>query len=579
MTGSVEAGKGWSTWLKKELTWKKELILIKVIQFLYSGGTSSILPYLTLHMQELGLTVAEIATVYAFLPITSILGPPLSGLVADRFGRFKQVVVANMVLTVVLHCALLYVPARPRASIRMSCGPDGNVLTWSCNTCHQQLNNTQLQLTLQLCEFDCVSPPSELSVCVHEEDLATCHNYSLFDQITLNGTVLSWREEEKCNHTLYNPLYDQQVYHTLSCSSQCHVKCQVMQVPQCHVSDDPDSTANTFWIYFVLRMIATFFLNSLFTMMDAMTLAIVRQHNGDYGKQRFLFILGLATVPLLAGFTLDWHEASVGYKDYSPAFYLGAALCLVSAALITRLCFTVEPSGDKVVADLLKLVTRPEINVYLVMVLVMGSNWGFLESYLFLYLETLHAPSYLMGLTLTVGSLVGMPVMLIADAVVEKLRRPTIFIISFFIYAIRHIGYSYINDPWLVFPFEVLEVFTYQLMWVAAITYCSILAPKGLLATMTGLTGAIHFSLGRGLGSLVGGHLINNLGLPAAFRAYGGIAAGSGILYVLIHFCYIKKKLSAREEERQREAGECLPMMDNDAAHVLVNQVTAESSL
>ncbi|XP_069191153.1 major facilitator superfamily domain-containing protein 6 isoform X3 [Procambarus clarkii] len=494
MTGSVEAGKGWSTWLKKELTWKKELILIKVIQFLYSGGTSSILPYLTLHMQELGLTVAEIATVYAFLPITSILGPPLSGLVADRFGRFKQVVVANMVLTVVLHCALLYVPARPRASIRMSCGPDGNVLTWSCNTCHQQLNNTQLQLTLQLCEFDCVSPPSELSVCVHEEDLATCHNYSLFDQ-------------------------------------------------------------------------------------DAMTLAIVRQHNGDYGKQRFLFILGLATVPLLAGFTLDWHEASVGYKDYSPAFYLGAALCLVSAALITRLCFTVEPSGDKVVADLLKLVTRPEINVYLVMVLVMGSNWGFLESYLFLYLETLHAPSYLMGLTLTVGSLVGMPVMLIADAVVEKLRRPTIFIISFFIYAIRHIGYSYINDPWLVFPFEVLEVFTYQLMWVAAITYCSILAPKGLLATMTGLTGAIHFSLGRGLGSLVGGHLINNLGLPAAFRAYGGIAAGSGILYVLIHFCYIKKKLSAREEERQREAGECLPMMDNDAAHVLVNQVTAESSL
>ncbi|XP_069191154.1 major facilitator superfamily domain-containing protein 6 isoform X4 [Procambarus clarkii] len=494
MTGSVEAGKGWSTWLKKELTWKKELILIKVIQFLYSGGTSSILPYLTLHMQELGLTVAEIATVYAFLPITSILGPPLSGLVADRFGRFKQVVVANMVLTVVLHCALLYVPARPRASIRMSCGPDGNVLTWSCNTCHQQLNNTQLQLTLQLCEFDCVSPPSELSVCVHEEDLATCHNYSLFDQITLNGTVLSWREEEKCNHTLYNPLYDQQVYHTLSCSSQCHVKCQVMQVPQCHVSDDPDSTANTFWIYFVLRMIATFFLNSLFTMMDAMTLAIVRQHNGDYGKQRFLFILGLATVPLLAGFTLDWHEASV-------------------------------------------------------------------------------------GLTLTVGSLVGMPVMLIADAVVEKLRRPTIFIISFFIYAIRHIGYSYINDPWLVFPFEVLEVFTYQLMWVAAITYCSILAPKGLLATMTGLTGAIHFSLGRGLGSLVGGHLINNLGLPAAFRAYGGIAAGSGILYVLIHFCYIKKKLSAREEERQREAGECLPMMDNDAAHVLVNQVTAESSL
>ena len=31
-----------------------------------------------------------------------------------------------------------------------------------------------------------------------------------------------------------------------------------------------------------------------------------------------------------------------------------------------------------------------------------------------------------------------------------------------------NVGYSYITNPWLAFPFEALEVFTYQLKKVAA---------------------------------------------------------------------------------------------------------------
>lgn len=34
-------------------------------------------------------------------------------------------------------------------------------------------------------------------------------------------------------------------------------------------------------------------------------------------------------------------------------------------------------------------------------------------------------------------------------------------------------------------------------MWVSAATYCSILAPKNLLATLIGILGMAHFSLGN----------------------------------------------------------------------------------
>lgn len=42
-----------------------------------------------------------------------------------------------------------------------------------------------------------------------------------------------------------------------------------------------------------------------------------------------------------------------------------------------------------------------------------------------------------------------------------------------------------------------MEALSCHLMWVAAATYCSILAPKNLLATLIGVLGMAHFSLGN----------------------------------------------------------------------------------
>jgi len=53
------------------------------------------------------------------------------------------------------------------------------------------------------------------------------------------------------------------------------------------------------------------------------------------------------------------------------------------------------------------------------------------------------------------------------------------------------------RDPWWVFPFEAIESLAVHLMWVAAATYCALLAPKNLLATLIGLSGMSHFSLGK----------------------------------------------------------------------------------
>lgn len=86
-----------------------------------------------------------------------------------------------------------------------------------------------------------------------------------------------------------------------------------------------------------------------------------------------------------------------------------------------------------------------------------------------------------------------------------------------------------------------MEALSCHLMWVAAATYCAYLAPKTLLATLIGVLGMAHFSLGRGSGSFVGGFLIGEVGTREAFRYMGCAAVVGGFMYKLMHFTWLKK--------------------------------------
>lgn len=95
-------------------------------------------------------------------------------------------------------------------------------------------------------------------------------------------------------------------------------------------------------------------------------------------------------------------------------------------------------------------------------------------------------------------------------------------------------------------------------MWVAAATYCTVLAPKGLLATLIGVLGMAHFSLGRGSGSFFGGLLIGTCGTREAFRYMGLMAVVGGVLYYALYLVYLKKfdVIDDKDDQEGAENGE-----------------------
>lgn len=58
-----------------------------------------------------------------------------------------------------------------------------------------------------------------------------------------------------------------------------------------------------------------------------------------------------------------------------------------------------------------------------------------------------------------------------------------------------------------------MESLSVHLMWVAAATYCTLLAPKNLLATLIGVVGMAHFSIGWIYFSVIYNFIVNLLAL------------------------------------------------------------------
>jgi hypothetical protein len=275
--------------------------------------------------------------------------------------------------------------------------------------------------------------------------------------------------------------------------------------------------------------------------MDPIALTMVEKYNGDFGRERLFSMFGMAIFSPITGILIDYSSEKLGFTDYQPAFYTYDILLLVSAFTVLRMPLGDKVPADNVFRDLWNLLKMPHVICFIFFLFLLGNFWGFIESFLFLYLKELGAPNYLLGFTLTVGTVSSIPFLYTAEKITKIFGHVNLIVIAFISHACRLVGYSFIEDPWWCFPFEAMEALSCHLMWVAAATYCSILAPKNLLATLIGVLGMAHFSLGRGSGSFAGGFMIGEVGTRDAFRYMGLVAVAGGVAYKIIHAMWLKK--------------------------------------
>uniref|UniRef100_U5EED9 Putative transporter n=1 Tax=Corethrella appendiculata TaxID=1370023 RepID=U5EED9_9DIPT len=634
------------------------LIMLKITLFVMYGATSSLLPYLTIHMQSIGVTVEEIAIIYLALPFTTFLSPPITGFLVDKFGRYKPVVIMSLLLNALFHHALLFIPQQEIPGIMPSAyvmrHPEtGNVeVWWSPCPSRECPEEEEIDLIVDQCLDHCilneqnpkieiVPPPTRaptikklatpsdngdkddlnfqiktknkfknrtndvlsssssttteyyseqilnkqtvsddegdeswvvagsgdatfLILDMHPDlgdpienlgmEIEQDDNETITDFKTRFGEALLWKsginvtalEEEdlRCGGLVISSNMSMTYDLRLSeLAADCMIqKCQFRSNgPDICPPDYKESDDTVFWIYFILRFLATTMLSAGVTIMDPIALTMIEKYGGDFGRERLFSSIGMAIFSPITGLMIDQFSQGLGYTDYSAAFYTYDILLTISAISVFLMPLGEKLPADNVFKDLFNLLKMPHVIIFILFLFVLGNFWGFIESFLFLYLKELGAPNYLLGITITVGTVSSIPFLYGAERITRICGHVNLIVIAFIAHACRLVGYSFIENSWWCFPFEAMESLSCHLMWVAAATYCALLAPKTLLATLIGVLGMAHFSLGRGSGSFFGGFLIGEVGTREAFRYMGLVAFVGGIAYKFIHAIWLGK--------------------------------------
>lgn len=86
------------------------------------------------------------------------------------------------------------------------------------------------------------------------------------------------------------------------------------------------------------------------------------------------------------------------------------------------------------------LIKTSELNILLLLMTLLGTFWGYLKTFVYVYLEDLHASKLLMGLTVTISIVPSLPFLYKSSAVVQFCGHHYLIMLAFVAYCIRFAG-------------------------------------------------------------------------------------------------------------------------------------------
>ncbi|XP_043494218.1 uncharacterized protein LOC122519090 isoform X1 [Polistes fuscatus] len=343
----------------------------------------------------------------------------------------------------------------------------------------------------------------------------------------------------------------------------------------------------TFWLYLVIRVFIGIIGGTTFAMFEGAVIAILREQEADYGLQRIYGSIGGMISSPLSGLLIDYASRDKGYTDFRPAFYLYAGLKLISGLLMLAINLEFKSPATNVVSDVLTVLKNVEVVALFIACFILGTAWGYIESFLFWLIQDLGGSRSLMGITITVGGIAGIPLLVLSGPIISKIGHANVLFIGFVFYAVRLCGYSLIYNPWFTLIFEALESVTSSLSFTAAVTYAAKLSTTTTDTSIQGLLGGLYYGVGKGSGSLIGGYLMKAFGTRPTYQIFAVISLVTGLIYFFFNALYLKKRpqvegndivkkkpktMTSNQNGLDRGIVETIPLDEKNQHHDITNE-------
>ncbi len=272
----------------------------------------------------------------------------------------------------------------------------------------------------------------------------------------------------------------------------------------------------SFPVALVLVTLMAFMGAPVVSLVDSATLSMLGERRNEYGRIRLWGSVGWGLTAPIVGwvfqrFQLVW------------MFYIYASFMALNLFTTGRMTFPKQVSSTPFWRGLRSLFSDRQWVLFLLLVFVAGIGNAAHTSYMSLLMSQLGADKTLMGIALTLSTLSEVPVMFFSSILLKRFSPRGLLAIALFFSGLRCILYAFVGNAAGVLAIQAIHGLTFPILWIAGVTYAAENAPEGLGATAQGLFGGVLMGFGMAAGSLLGGMLIDSVGISGMYAFTGAL--------------------------------------------------------
>lgn len=142
----------------------------------------------------------------------------------------------------------------------------------------------------------------------------------------------------------------------------------------------------------------------------------------------------------------------------------------------------------------------------------MGFGVGLVFSFLFWHLQDLGGTPTLYGLASVINHISEIGAFFFSVNLIRKFGHTKVLCAGLLFNVVRFLYVAWLDNPWWVLPFELIQGVTHAAVWAAACSYITHNTDPDYRGSAQGVMTGIYQGLGRGSGAILGGVIINQFG-------------------------------------------------------------------
>ena len=372
------------------------------------------------------MSLAEFSSVFSVTFISQLLCASVSGVVADKMGNSKPVLIFHMTVTTIAMVCLLLTP---------------NINNDACEG--QSVNFSSFD------KFESLTHDSDNCSYICFDNNKTCRQEKIFndnitrdnDNATISYPLLKVFIQNKSDEELI-PLF-------FSFNVSAHNNLPKNFTFLCFNSwtKCPRTKKILVILYAFFAFSFLTFWSTAHRLMDVITMSLVKEHGSSFEHERIFAMISETTVSIMVSFGMDLFDSyTISQNKYDIVYWTCAVLMTLAVITTCSIKAKIDPPCKQLTAKALKIVKNMDIFVFLVVMFIAGSVHCFYWNFNLWLLDDLNAQKIILGLNNACFTLCAIPGLMTFKWWLEKLGTRGIFLATFFYYAINGFGFLLNNS-------------------------------------------------------------------------------------------------------------------------------------